>query len=129
MKNFLPDYKQMLDDALLMIDGVRPGLMFGCPGYYAAGGLAVCHYNDNLFVKLPAERAAALITSDAHASSQGPMGGRRSMGKEWIFLHVPDMKALESRLPLLRESIAFVSAAPPKPRKARSQPKNSLSAK
>jgi hypothetical protein len=41
------------------------------------------------------------------------------MGANWIFLHVPDLDALSRRLPLLRESIAYTTSAPPKVRAAR----------
>jgi hypothetical protein len=122
MKNFLPEFKALLDDELLAIPGVRAGLMFGCPGYYTPGGLSVCHYNDNLFVKLPTPVAAQLIADDPHASANGPMGQRRSMGANWVFLHVPDLDALRQRLPLLRESIVYTSSAPPKTR-ARKTPR------
>jgi hypothetical protein len=115
MKNFLPAYKAFLDAHLLAMPGVRAGLMFGCPGYYTQGGLSVCHYNDNLFVKLPQAVAAELIASDPRASSNGPMGQRRSMGKNWVFLHVPDMATLQNDLPLLESSIAFTISAPAKP--------------
>jgi hypothetical protein len=114
MKNYLPEFKNTLDPVLLSIDGVRPGLMFGCPAYYAAGGLAVCHYNDNFFVKLPGDIAAHLITNDPQASANGPMGQRRSMGKNWVFLHVPDLAALGERIELFKMSIAFVATQPVK---------------
>jgi hypothetical protein len=115
MRNFRPDYKDYLDPILLAIDGVRPGLMFGCPGYYVGGNLAVCHYNDTLFVKLPADVAARLIARDPAASAQTPMDPRRTMGKHWVFVHVPDLAALKKRVRLLKLAIAFVASQPPKP--------------
>jgi hypothetical protein len=117
MKNFVPDYKDYLDAQLLQVTGVRAGLMFGCPSYYTPGGLAVCHYHDNLFLRLPADQAQELIERDPQASGEGPMGPKRSMGKNWVFLHVPDLAALRKRLPLILESISFTASLPPKAKK------------
>jgi azurin len=120
MKNFIPEYKDHVDSILLSLENVRPGLMFGCPGYYTDQGLAVCHYNDNFFVKLPEDTVAKMLQEDSNASSQGPMGPKRSMGKNWVFLHVPDMKALKGYNELLRSSIAYVASTP---RKAKAKKK------
>ena len=106
MKNFIPEYKAHVDRILLPIENVTAGVMFGCPGYYTDQGLAVCHYNDNLFVKLPVETVQALLRDDKNASADGPMQPKRSMGKNWVFLHVPDMTALIGYSELLRASVA-----------------------
>ncbi len=124
MKNFLPAYKDYLDPILLEIVNVRPGLMFGCPGYYTSGGLAVCHYNDHFFIKLPAEKVSELLAHDPNASATGPMGPKRSMGKNWVFLHVKDMAALKTYTPLFLQSVAFVEK---EPRKAKTKAKRKLS--
>jgi hypothetical protein len=118
MKNFIPEYKAYVDSIVLPLENVRAGVMFSCPGYYTYQGLAVCHYNDNFFVKLPVETVQALLRDDKNASAEGPMEPKRSMGKNWLFLHVPDIVALKQYSELFRASIAFVQSTPRKSKKS-----------
>ncbi len=107
MKNYLPEFKDYLDEKLLSDKRIEPGLMFGCPGYYVSGKLAICHYNDNLFIKLDPKKAEDLITADKNAHAEGPFGNRR-MGKSWVFLHLDSLADLERRMPLIHEAVDFV---------------------
>jgi hypothetical protein len=102
------EYKQLVDKWLLELDGVKAGKMFGCPGYYAKGKLAVCHYGQYFFVKLPAKRISELVLTDPYCRREGPMGSRRSMGKEWMFMDVPTLLMLKKRKALFIESVTFL---------------------
>jgi hypothetical protein len=102
-------YLRKVQSWLLKQPSVKQGKMFGCPGYYVNGKLAVCHYGDFFFVKLPAAEVEALVTRDTLCSREGPMSPKRSMGKEWVFIHVPQLDDLESRKLLFMASIRFVA--------------------
>jgi hypothetical protein len=107
--NYNAEYKSLLDSELLLPGIVEPGKMFGYPAYYVKGKLAICHYNDNLIIKLPADTVTALVQSDKNASREGPKP-RRNMGKEWVFLHVPSYEILVTYVPMCKQSISFVTA-------------------
>jgi hypothetical protein len=105
----IPAFKAALDRWLLSQPGVKPGLMFGCQGYYANGKLAVCHYGDHFFIKLPVDIVDEMTARDTNCSRQGPMGPRRNMGKEWMFMHVPTQDDLCKRKALFLLSISFTA--------------------
>ncbi len=105
---YIEEYKKYLDEQLLGIPEVNEGKMFGYPAYYINGKLAICHYEDNLIIKLPAERVTQLVETDLNASREGPKP-RRNMGKEWIFLHIPDINYVKNKKELFMESIEFTN--------------------
>lgn len=109
--NHIPEYKDYLDSKLLGKEGLSPGKMFGYPAYYVNGKLAVCHYEDNVIIKLPAEKVNELVETDKNASREGPKP-RKNMGKEWVFLHIPDIKSLQNYIKLCEDSIRFVANQP-----------------
>lgn len=103
---YIEEYKEYLDMQLLELPGVKEGKMFGYPAYYVNGKLAICHYEDNLIVKLPTEKVSSLIKTDSNASREGPKP-RKNMGKEWVFLRIPNIISLDKYIQLCFDSISF----------------------
>jgi len=54
-KDFNDEHREVLDEMLLDIPGVKAGKMFGLPGYYADGKLFACVWEDGVSIKLPEE--------------------------------------------------------------------------
>ena len=54
--NSRPEHKAVLDDLLLGDPRLRPGKMFGYPGYYAGEKLCICLYEGGVGLKLPEHR-------------------------------------------------------------------------
>ena len=79
--------------------------MFGLPAFYAAGKLFACVYGEGVGLKLPAERAAALIGTPG--IDQFRPYGKPSM-RQWIDLTRTEAEEYAGDLDLLLESARFV---------------------
>jgi hypothetical protein len=118
---FNAEHKRVLDAMLLKIADVRPGKMFGYPGYYVDRKLFACVMGDAVAIKLPEATVAALIASDgAEIEPFRPMGGRTM--KEWVQIRRTDSERYRGDEEILRNSIAFVAASrPSKPKTSRTR--------
>jgi len=107
MPKFNPNHKLVLDDLLLTHPMVRPGKMFGFPAYYAGQKLCMCLYEDGLGIKLPEERAAHLLETDANVVPFMPLG--RPKMREWVQINLERSEDYVRYLPVLEESICYVA--------------------
>ena len=103
---FQPAINDVLDAMLLPVSIVTPGKMFGLPAYFIGRKLFACVYEDSVGLKLPADRAAALI-GQAGITPFVPMG-RRQM-KAWVKLSHAHPSDFRADMPLFEEAIAFVA--------------------
>lgn len=84
-----PGHKRVLDDMLLDIPGVKPGRMFGLPGYYVGGKLFACLYEKGVAVKLPEGERERLLREEG-VETFVPMG-KHAM-KEWVLINRKDSR-------------------------------------
>jgi len=82
---------------------VREGAMFGCPAVFVGSHLALCVYGSGIGIKLPAERAAMLV-STGRAFAFQPYG--RSAMREWVEIRIPRERVGEIA-PVLIEAIEY----------------------
>lgn len=64
---------------------VHEGAMFGCPAAFVGAHMAFCVYGSGIGIKLPAERAAALVDAGRAFAFQ-PYG--RAPMREWIEIRI-----------------------------------------
>lgn len=77
-----PTLRGELDDLFDADPDVKPGQMFGLPGYYTDGKLFVCLYDAGALVRLPQDEVADLIA--AGDAEPFVMKGRAAKG--WVVL-------------------------------------------
>ena len=106
MVQFNGSHKVVLDQMLLELPGVRPGLMFGYPAYYAGEKLCICLVEDGVGLKLPADRVAQLLAEDAKMSPFQPLG--RPKMREWLQINPVQPEDLRDYLFVFEESVQFV---------------------
>ena len=82
---------------------VHEGAMFGCPAAFVGRHIAFCVYGSGLGIKLPAERAAALVKSGRAFAFQ-PYG--RSAMNEWVELRI-ERDHVDEIAPVLAEAVRF----------------------
>ncbi|TKC81650.1 hypothetical protein FAZ69_27175 [Trinickia terrae] len=82
---------------------VREGAMFGCPAAFVGRRIAFCVYGSGLGIKLPAERAAALLESGRAFAFQ-PYG--RAAMTEWVELRI-QRDRVDEIAPVLAEAVRF----------------------
>jgi TfoX/Sxy family transcriptional regulator of competence genes len=108
---FNAEHKRVLDAMLLAIDDVRPGRMFGYPGYYVNRNLFACVMGDAVAIKLSEAAVQALLAAKrAEVEPFRPMG-RRTM-RQWVQIRRKDSEHYRRDEQVLRDSIAFVTAEP-----------------
>jgi hypothetical protein len=90
-------YARPLDPA------VREGTMFGCPAAFVGAHLAFCVYGSGIGIKLPAERAAALV-AEGRAFAFQPYG--RSAMREWVEVRITRERVADLA-PVLAEAIGY----------------------
>ena len=106
---FNAEHKRVLDAMLLAIDDVRPGRMFGYPGYYVNRKLFACVMGDAVAIKLSEVAVQALLAAKrAEVEPFRPMG-RRTM-KQWVQIRRNESEHYRRDEQILRDSIAFVAA-------------------
>ena len=101
--NFNRDTADLLAQVMQNMPGVKPGKMFGVPGYMVNGKLAVGIFEDSIVAKLGAERAKALIGQPDIGTFE-PMPGRA--WKDWIAITSDFQKHRD----LLEEAVRYVAA-------------------
>jgi len=105
--------KQVLDEMLLALPGVRAAKMFGFPGYWAGKKLFACLYGPGVGFKLPPDRAQEALKMPGF-SPFTPRGRRMAA---WVML-IPKRPAdLRRHAPLFTESLEYVSGLRVKTRK------------
>jgi hypothetical protein len=100
------NHKDVLDDLVLSIPGVRSGKMFGYPAYFVGKKLSVCIVENGVGVKVPEDTALKLISQDPNITYFQPLG-RKKM-REWIQINVEDSEDLRVYKDLFIESFEFV---------------------
>jgi len=95
-RHLIEAYKTELDRIAAEHPDVTEGKLFGCVAYYINKKMTVCLFDEYLFIKLPADRAAETIRSNPDASDKTPMDPTRGMGKEWVFLKVVQASLITS---------------------------------
>ena len=86
---FNEEHKKVLDEMLLEIPGVKPGKMFGLPGYYINGKLFACVWEDGVSLKVPQEVRERLLEQTG-VEPFVPMENRPM--KEWVLITRKDSK-------------------------------------
>ena len=99
--DFNLEHKKVLDEMLLDIPGVKPGKMFGLPGYFINGKLFACVWEDGVSLKVPEGLRAELLEQEG-AEPFVPMKNRPM--KEWVLIRRKDSRDF------LEFEDAFVSA-------------------
>ena len=102
----MPGFSQALADELAKmmrdIPEVKPGKMFGMPGYMVNGKLAVGVFENTVVVKLGPERAKTLLGQPGIGTFE-PMPGRA--WKDWVAIE-SDLKKHHA---LLEEAVRYVA--------------------
>jgi hypothetical protein len=106
MTKFNPDHKLFLDEMLLNNPVVRSGHMFGYPAYYVGKKMAICHFENGVGVKLPAEKAKHLLAHDPNVTPFQPHG-RRQM-REWVQINLTVSEDLLQYQTVFEESIQYI---------------------
>lgn len=81
--DFNENHKKVLDEMLLEIPGVKPGKMFGLPGYYINGKLFACVWEDGVSLKVPNKVREKLLKRKG-VEPFVPMENRPM--KEWVLI-------------------------------------------
>lgn len=87
-------------------EALREGSMFGCPAAFVGHHMAFCVYGSGIGVKIPAERASALVSSGKAIAFQ-PYG--RAPMREWVELRISRDRVAEIA-PVLAEAIRYARA-------------------
>ena len=102
-----PAYKANMDELLLVMPGVKGGKAFGYPAYKINGKVFAFVGGTGISLKLPAQRARALI--DSHPDVMRvfePADG--IIWKEWLTIQRESPQDYEQDVPLFEESVEFV---------------------
>ncbi|WP_259294994.1 hypothetical protein [Paraburkholderia sp. DHOC27] len=97
---------------------VHEGAMFGCPAAFVGTHMAFCVYGSGLGIKLPAERAAALVAMGRAFAFQ-PYG--RAPMREWVEIRITRDRIAEivgvliASIEYARQNMMPVAAARPLP--------------
>ena len=103
---FNEGHKAVLDDMLLGLPEVRPGKMFGYPGYFAGPKLCICVYEDSVGLKLPQHTAERLLQTDDAVVPFVPLGKHRM--RQWIQIDEDDSEEYRGYASVFEESIHYV---------------------
>jgi hypothetical protein len=106
MSKFNPDHKVFLDEMLLNNPMVRSGHMFGYPAYYVGKKMAICHFENGVGVKLPAEKAQHLLAHDPNVTPFQPLG--RPPMREWVQINLTDSDQLLQYQTVFEDSIQYI---------------------
>ena len=114
------ELSRILDEAAEPFAVIERRKMFGCPAFYINGNMFAGVYGQQLFLRLPPEARATLVT-ELEAKPFEPMPGRPM--KEYVAMPEAiwsDMAAMDE---WMRRSVEFVAAMPPKQPKPKKGPK------
>ncbi len=104
--SFRPDFKDVLDDVLLPIPGIKGGKAFGHVAYTVNGKIFCFVGTQSVMVKLPAKRVQALI---AELPEAGPFEAN-GIWKEWVTLTHDDADDYRQHEDIYHESLEYVSS-------------------
>jgi len=99
-------HKDVLDKMLLDNPIVKPGKMFGYPGYYVGGKLFACVYENGVGIKIPESMANELLEREEIVHFQ-PYG-RKKMRK-WIQINRQNSEDYRQGKGIFEASIMYVS--------------------
>jgi hypothetical protein len=99
--------KQVMDDMLLGIPGVKAGRMFGYPAYKLDGKAFAFVVQNGVAIKLPQARAEALINAGGDITYFHPGNGTIAW-KEWVLIHRESADDYRNDYPLFEESLQFL---------------------
>lgn len=106
-ERFDPAYKAKIDELLLVIPGVKGGKAFGYPAYKINGKVFAFVGGQGISLKLPAERARALIEAQPGVVRVfEPADG--IIWKEWVTIEREHPEDYEQDVLLFEESVEFV---------------------
>lgn len=97
--------KKVLDQMLSDLPGVRPGPMFGFPGYWTGRKLFACLFGEGVGLKLPPERAEEVLKKP-NFSPFMPRGRRMAA---WVMVRPKRAVDLRRHESLFRESLEYVA--------------------
>lgn len=106
MAAFNPTHKEVLDQMLLKIPGVRAGQMFGYPAYYAGKKLCACLYEEGVGLKLPQETVQQLLQNDTNVIPFQPLG--KAKMREWVQINLHNPEEYKRYQVVFEESIRYV---------------------
>ncbi|HEY1996933.1 hypothetical protein [Paraburkholderia sp.] len=90
---------------------VHEGAMFGCPAAFVGSHMAFCVYGSGLGIKLPVDRAAALVNARRAIAFQ-PYG--RPPMREWVEIRISQDRVIEIA-PVLIEAVEYARQGDPAP--------------
>ncbi len=105
----------LLEEALGERAELRPGKMFGCPGFFWGTKAVAVTFGDCVSITLPPERVAELVKEPGYApfvAAGRPMSG-------WMLIDTERFAALGSDAPVFDEAIAYVKVKAAKAAKAK----------
>ena len=115
MTSFNEKHKEVLDEILLEIPGVKAGKMFGMPGYYVDGKLFACVWENGVSLKLP-QAAREKLLEQKGVEPFVPMEGRPM--KEWVLITRKNSKDYLEYEDAFISAVEYVLSLPKKsPRK------------
>ena len=98
---------------------IKPGQMLGHPGFATETNnkLFIMFYDDGILLKLPPERYEEMLARDEVVPFQ-PMGMKKGMGT-WVVWTKVEPEEYGEEWPLILESLHYVAAEPPNPKRKR----------
>jgi hypothetical protein len=99
--------KQVVDDMLLGMPGVKSGKMFGYPAYKLDGKAFAFVVRNGVAVKLPETRTEALVSGDNGYSYFHP-GDGKIVWREWVLIRRDKPEDYRDEYPLFEESLQFL---------------------
>ena len=105
--NYRDDVKEIVDDVLLSIPGVKGGKSWGYPAYKANSKVFLFVGGDGLSIKLPEARVQELIDTSATMSQFSPVEG--TVWKQWVTISHDDADDYREDIALIEESMQFAA--------------------
>ncbi len=118
--NYRDDILEVLEDQFRYDSRVRPGLIFGHPGFKRVGRVFCFVYADGLTLKLSPENYRVCLELD-EAEPFAPPPRDTPMGT-WVVLSFPDAPQYLEHWHWVEKALAYIvtdEAAPPKKKKKR----------
>jgi TfoX/Sxy family transcriptional regulator of competence genes len=105
--SFNAGHKRVVDELLLDVPGVEPGKMFGYPGYYVGGKLFASVFEDRVVVKLPEDKARALL--EAGSPAYAPFSPGKHVMRGWVAIERKRSGDYRKDADTLRSGAAYVA--------------------
>jgi hypothetical protein len=104
--SYRPEFKEVMDDLLLVIPGIATGKGFGHIVYKVNGKIFCFVGDEQIILKLPQKRVKAVIADLPEAKPFEANG----VWKEWVAIVHDDPEAYRQHEDLYHESLEFVSS-------------------